>query len=145
MKKTILTLTLAMGLITVVSAQTKETLPIAIGTKTETHEHVDKATYVCPMKCEGDKVYDKEGKCPKCGMNLSKIEVGGKANTKKMACCADGGKKGHSCGMNMSKEKGETNETYSCPMKCEGDKTYSKAGDCPKCGMHLKESKKEEK
>jgi hypothetical protein len=26
---------------------------------------------------------------------------------------------------------------YSCPMKCEGEKTYSQAGDCPKCGMHL--------
>jgi TusA-related sulfurtransferase len=28
--------------------------------------------------------------------------------------------------------------TYSCPMKCEGDKTYDKAGTCPKCGMDLK-------
>lgn len=27
---------------------------------------------------------------------------------------------------------------YQCPMKCEGDKTYSKAGKCPKCGMNLK-------
>lgn len=26
---------------------------------------------------------------------------------------------------------------YACPMKCEGDKTYSKAGQCPKCGMDL--------
>jgi Cu2+-exporting ATPase len=26
---------------------------------------------------------------------------------------------------------------YACPMKCEGDKRYSKAGDCPVCGMHL--------
>ena len=29
-------------------------------------------------------------------------------------------------------------EAYQCPMKCEGDKTYAKPGDCPKCGMHLK-------
>ena len=28
--------------------------------------------------------------------------------------------------------------TYFCPMKCEGDKTYDHAGDCPVCGMHLK-------
>ena len=27
---------------------------------------------------------------------------------------------------------------YLCPMKCEGDKTYSKAGKCPVCGMNLK-------
>ena len=30
---------------------------------------------------------------------------------------------------------------YSCPMKCEGDKTYDKPGNCPKCGMALKEQK----
>jgi Cu2+-exporting ATPase len=29
--------------------------------------------YACPMHCEGDKVYDKPGKCPECGMNLQKI------------------------------------------------------------------------
>ena len=27
---------------------------------------------------------------------------------------------------------------YQCPMKCEGEKTYAKAGKCPKCGMKLK-------
>ena len=26
---------------------------------------------------------------------------------------------------------------YYCPMHCEGDKNYDKAGDCPVCGMHL--------
>lgn len=29
--------------------------------------------YYCPMHCEGDKVYDKPGTCPVCGMNLEKI------------------------------------------------------------------------
>ena len=29
--------------------------------------------YYCPMMCEGDKVYDKFGSCPICGMNLEKI------------------------------------------------------------------------
>ena len=28
---------------------------------------------------------------------------------------------------------------YYCPMHCEGDKTYSKPGDCPVCGMDLVE------
>jgi Cu2+-exporting ATPase len=32
-------------------------------------------TYQCPMKCEGDKVYDKPGQCPKCNMDLKKVEV----------------------------------------------------------------------
>jgi len=27
--------------------------------------------------------------------------------------------------------------TFYCPMHCEGDKTYNKAGDCPVCGMDL--------
>ncbi len=32
------------------------------------------AMYQCPMKCEGDKMYDKEGECPKCKMDLKKME-----------------------------------------------------------------------
>lgn len=31
---------------------------------------------------------------------------------------------------------------YQCPMKCEGVKTYDKAGKCPKCGMNLKAKSK---
>ena len=27
--------------------------------------------------------------------------------------------------------------TYYCPMQCEGEKTYTSAGDCPVCGMDL--------
>jgi len=27
---------------------------------------------------------------------------------------------------------------YYCPMKCEGEKSYSKAGKCPECNMKLK-------
>lgn len=33
--------------------------------------------------------------------------------------------------------------SYQCPMKCEGNKTYSKAGKCPKCNMNLKAVVKE--
>ena len=28
---------------------------------------------------------------------------------------------------------------YACPMKCEGEKTYSEKGECPKCHMDLEE------
>lgn len=31
------------------------------------------------------------------------------------------------------------NGTFYCPMHCEGEKTYEKAGDCPVCGMDLVE------
>lgn len=30
--------------------------------------------YQCPMKCEGEKTYDKSGSCPLCKMDLEKIE-----------------------------------------------------------------------
>ena len=29
------------------------------------------------------------------------------------------------------------NDAFACPMKCEGDKTYSEEGSCPTCGMEL--------
>ena len=37
------------------------------------------------------------------------------------------------------KPKGKGTGTFYCPMHCEGDKTYDKAGDCPVCGMDLVE------
>jgi hypothetical protein len=29
--------------------------------------------YACPMECEGDKTYDKAGKCPVCKMDLEAV------------------------------------------------------------------------
>lgn len=43
------------------------------GDTTSTSQQVA-AVYQCPMKCEGEKTYDKPGKCPKCGMDLEEIE-----------------------------------------------------------------------
>ncbi|MBL1232484.1 MAG: heavy metal-binding domain-containing protein [Vicingaceae bacterium] len=41
----------------------------------EMHEEEEEhAMYQCPMKCEGDKIYEKEGSCPKCGMDLKEVE-----------------------------------------------------------------------
>ena len=34
-------------------------------------------------------------------------------------------------------EKDTKSSQYHCPMHCDGDKNYNKAGDCPVCGMHL--------
>jgi hypothetical protein len=30
--------------------------------------------YQCPMKCEGEKVYDQPGRCPVCKMELAPIK-----------------------------------------------------------------------
>ena len=35
------------------------------------------------------------------------------------------------------KPQGKRTGLFYCPMHCEGDKTYDKAGDCPVCGMDL--------
>lgn len=46
------------------------------GEKEHKHEEIkhnhQAGKYYCPMHCEGDKVYDKAGDCPVCGMDLVK-------------------------------------------------------------------------
>ena len=44
-----------------------------------------------------------------------------------------------SCSGSEKENTEQTNEsgTYQCPMKCEGDKTYSQPGQCPVCNMDL--------
>lgn len=39
-----------------------------------TTEQTASAKYQCPMKCEGEKTYDKPGQCPVCNMDLEKVE-----------------------------------------------------------------------
>ncbi len=41
----------------------------------DTHDgHQHAAAYQCPMKCEGDKTYDKSGTCPVCKMDLKEVK-----------------------------------------------------------------------
>lgn len=40
-----------------------------------TTEQTANAKYQCPMKCEGEKMYDKPGSCPVCNMDLEKVEA----------------------------------------------------------------------
>src|SRR5680860_1361704 len=88
---------------------------------------VKKDIYYCPMKCEGDKTYDELGDCPVCNMHLVPVDEQSKKNT---------GQHHHE---HHHEEKTATSDKgkYYCPMRCEGDKTYNKPGDCPACGMHL--------
>ena len=61
------------------------------------------------------------------------------------ALANDGGRYSiHLPGMESATEKnkvklpqGNRTGTFYCPMQCEGEKTYDKAGDCPVCGMDL--------
>jgi len=64
-------------------------------------------TFYCPMHCEGDKIYEKSGVCPVCGMDLIEEQ-------------------------NISSA---TLEQWTCPMHPEIVK--DEAGACPICGMGL--------
>lgn len=75
----------------------KENQPKAKGT----------GTFYCPMHCEGDKIYDKAGDCPVCGMDL----------------------------VEEKNQSSATTEQWTCPMHPEVVK--DEAGSCPICGMDL--------
>ncbi len=104
--------------------------------------HEKPSNYYCPMFCEGDKTYDKPDDCPVCGMHLVPVKGSAKA-TKSIqhdhVHQHNGGHHPHAPeGMKMASSAKQTGGTkYYCSMRCEGDKTYDKPGDCPVCGMHL--------
>ena len=92
-------------------------------------DHNKSIQYYCPMKCEGEKVYDKPGDCPVCNMHLVPVEASDKKHTQHHHM-----EQHHEHSHETpSKENGK----YYCPMHCEGDKTYEQPGDCPVCNMHL--------
>ena len=72
--------------------------------------------YYCPMRCEGDKLYDEPGDCPVCGMHLKKVE--------------------------SQPGRSSSGTVYTCPMHLEVKQ--DKPGNCPKCGMDLVPEKSEE-
>lgn len=82
------------------------------------------SVYFCPMECEGEKLYFKQGKCPVCGMYLAPVEE--REEIREKAKSTENQK------VNLDK----IGEFY-CPMFCEGDKTYPKNTGCPVCGMDL--------
>ncbi len=73
--------------------------------------------YYCPMRCEGDKTYEKPGDCPVCGMHLKKEE-------------------------SLSAKEKSGKATYTCPMHPEVKK--DRPVSCPKCGMDLVPEKAED-
>ena len=82
------------------------------------------------MRCEGEKTYSDPGDCPVCNMHLVPVEGNDDKHTQHHH-----GEHHHEHSHDTPSEgKGK----YYCPMRCEGDKTYDKPGDCPVCGMHLK-------
>ncbi|WP_228851253.1 heavy metal translocating P-type ATPase [Aegicerativicinus sediminis] len=72
------------------------------------HSNQGESVYYCPMRCEGDKTYDKPGDCPVCGMDLV-AEI------------------------NLTNKSSGTQ--YTCPMHPEI--IEDELGSCPICGMDL--------
>jgi hypothetical protein len=67
MKKSIVMLVFAFATLSVVSCKDDKKVET-----TEEHAGHDHAHYVCPMDCEKGKVYETEGNCPVCEMDLVK-------------------------------------------------------------------------
>ncbi|MDF2550839.1 MAG: ATPase [Chryseobacterium sp.] len=89
------------------------------------------SVYYCPMECEGEKVYFKQGeRCPVCNMFLVPIE-------EKLA--KDPNFKPTFSTTNLPENFKNNIGKYYCPMFCEGDKIYTEKKDCPVCHMHLEE------
>ena len=89
------------------------------------------SVYYCPMECEGEKVYFKQGeRCPVCNMFLVPIE-------EKLA--KDPNYKPAFSKTNLPEDFKDHVGDFYCPMFCEGDKIYDEKGDCPVCNMHLEE------
>ncbi len=102
-------------------------------------ENQEHNKFYCPMKCEGNKVYDQPGNCPVCNMHL--VPVGSDGHTHEPDHHGEPEQE-HSHEQHQNdpghKTHVESSGKYYCPMRCEGDKTYHEPGDCPVCGMHLK-------
>lgn len=87
------------------------------------------SVYYCPMECEGDKVYFKQGeRCPVCKMYLVPIE-------EKLA--KDPNHKPAYSSTNLPESFKDSIGKHYCPMFCEGDKVYDEKGSCPVCHMDL--------
>jgi heavy metal translocating P-type ATPase len=92
-------------------------------------------SYYCPMKCEGEKVYDVPGVCPVCNMFLVPTNSLKKTGNNLLG--------ENEVGEHLHDYRNEHRpeilfgQKYYCPMRCEGDKLYDHPGYCPKCGMTL--------
>lgn len=89
------------------------------------------SVYYCPMECEGEKVYFRQGeRCPVCNMFLVPIEEKLAKNPNYKPAFSQ---------TNLPEDFKDHVSDFYCPMFCEGDKVYDEKGDCPVCNMHLEE------
>ena len=87
------------------------------------------SVYYCPMECEGEKLYFKQGRCPVCNMFLVPIEEREDQRNKPKTYSKT----------NLPESFKDKIGEYFCPMFCESNKTYESDSGCPVCHMHLEE------
>ena len=97
-------------------------------------QFINDEKYTCPMHPEITQ--DTPGKCPLCGMNLVPLKKPENGNTGTHYTHS------HKHDRNGPLDQSSESEQYYCPMLCEGEKKYSKPGNCPVCGMHLVKEQK---
>ena len=114
-------------------------------------DKMTKEQYICPMRCEGEKVYDEPGDCPVCNMHLvpsgdEAMEMTGGTGMKPVSHNGHEPHAGHgSYGDQETQRKppaGTGRGIYYCPMHPEV--RQEGPGSCPKCGMNLVPEKGEE-
>ncbi|MBK5208854.1 MAG: hypothetical protein JJE44_05025 [Flavobacteriaceae bacterium] len=148
MKTKILIAVLSIGLFSASTVKAQETKQVQIK-----HEQIG-VTYTCPM--HADVKSDKPGTCPKCGMELKKMDMSMDStkmdmthDSMKMNMKHDSMMMGHSKmdmkngSMKMDHSKMDMKTIYTCSMHPEI--ISDKKGECPKCGMDLIEKKTEMK
>lgn len=87
------------------------------------------SVYYCPMECEGDRVYFRQGeRCPVCNMYLVPVEEKHAQDPNYQPAYSSA---------HLPENFKDHIGSYYCPMFCEKDKVYEEKGDCPVCHMHL--------
>ncbi|MDP3312017.1 heavy metal-binding domain-containing protein [Lutibacter sp.] len=143
MKKIIISLVMVFSFVAISTAQEKAEKVV----KKEITKEVKQCAADCTKPCCADKNSEKHAECKgdkhEHGKK-SKECCAAKEDGKECAadctkpCCAD---KKTEVIKEVIKVKETAKMTFACPMKCEGDKAYSKEGSCPKCKMDLKPTK----
>ncbi|MBW6537521.1 MAG: heavy metal translocating P-type ATPase [Mariniphaga sp.] len=101
-----------------------------------------KASYLCPMKCEGDKIYNEPGNCPVCNMHLVPVKEQNMGDHRhSQAKGSHHHDHQHEHEHHEVKDEGKSGGKYYCPMHPEVKQDHP--GSCPKCGMDLVPEKAE--
>jgi Cu2+-exporting ATPase len=106
-------------------------------------KNTEKKYFICPMKCEGEKVYDKPGVCPVCNMQLVPVDKKEKQpeqvvhhhsveKPKPVKKVEAEENEEHS---DKTRSTPKTGTIFTCPMHPEVKS--EQPGSCPKCGMTL--------